>query len=92
MMLMFSQEFVAALRDVKEAVDDIYKEVSSMNEVCVDMKTRLQATKSETRHLIHQTNSLQNQRYIMIIEIIYTLFNCVKDSFKRAVIFLYFYY
>ncbi|XP_050693189.1 conserved oligomeric Golgi complex subunit 6-like [Eriocheir sinensis] len=56
-----SEEFVAALRDVKEAVDDIYKEVSSMNEVCVDMKTRLQATKSETRHLIHQTNSLQNQ-------------------------------
>lgn len=60
--MFFPQEFVAALRDVKEAVDDIYKEVSSMNEVCVDMKTRLQVTKSETRHLIHQTNSLQNQR------------------------------
>ncbi|KAG7156308.1 Conserved oligomeric Golgi complex subunit 6-like [Homarus americanus] len=56
-----SEEFVHALRDVKEAVDDIYTEVSSMNEVCVDMKHRLQATKSETRHLIHQTTSLQNQ-------------------------------
>lgn len=59
-----SQEFVVALRDVKEAVDDIYKEVSSMNEVCVDMKRRLQSTKSETRHLIHQTTSLQNQRSV----------------------------
>ncbi|KAK3855594.1 hypothetical protein Pcinc_038022 [Petrolisthes cinctipes] len=56
-----SEEFVCALRDVTEAVDDIYKEVSSMNEMCVDMKQRLQATKSETRHLIHQTTSLQNQ-------------------------------
>ncbi|XP_042874668.1 conserved oligomeric Golgi complex subunit 6-like isoform X2 [Penaeus japonicus] len=56
-----SEEFVTALREVKEAVDGIYTEVSSMNEVCVDMKRRLQATKSETRHLIHQTNSLQNQ-------------------------------
>ncbi|XP_045113296.1 conserved oligomeric Golgi complex subunit 6-like [Portunus trituberculatus] len=56
-----SEEFVTALRDVKKAVDDIHQEVSAMNEVCVDMKSRLQATKSETRHLIHQTTSLQNQ-------------------------------
>lgn len=49
---------------MKEAVDDIYKEVSSMNEMCVDMKQRLQATKSETRHLIHQTTTLQNQRSV----------------------------
>ncbi|XP_068217379.1 conserved oligomeric Golgi complex subunit 6 [Palaemon carinicauda] len=58
-----SEEFVSALREVKESVDAMYKEVSSMNEVCVDMKCRLQATKSETRHLIHQTNSLQNQSH-----------------------------
>lgn len=54
-----SEDFVFALRDVKEAVDNIYKDVSGMNEACIDMKRRLAATKSETSSLIAQTNSLQ---------------------------------
>ncbi|XP_069172483.1 conserved oligomeric Golgi complex subunit 6 [Procambarus clarkii] len=73
-----SEEFVHALRDVKEAVDDIYTEVSSMNEVCVDMKRRLQSTKSETRHLIHQTTSLQNQSNKLHME------EEVADAFVRT--------
>ncbi|KAK8744498.1 hypothetical protein OTU49_000837, partial [Cherax quadricarinatus] len=73
-----SEEFVLALRDVKEAVDEIYTEVSSMNEVCVDMKRRLQSTKSETRHLIHQTTSLQNQSNKLHME------EDVADAFVRT--------
>ncbi|XP_076031749.1 conserved oligomeric Golgi complex subunit 6 [Oratosquilla oratoria] len=63
-----NEDFVSALRDVKEAVDNIYHEVSLMNEACVDMKKRLQATKSETRHLIYQTNSLQAQSQKLTME------------------------
>lgn len=49
-----------------------------MNEVCVDMKRRLQSTKSETRHLIHQTTSLQNQSNKLHME------EDVADAFVRT--------
>ncbi|XP_063855989.1 conserved oligomeric Golgi complex subunit 6-like isoform X2 [Scylla paramamosain] len=72
------QEFVTALRDVKKAVDDIHREVSATNEVCVDVKSRLQATKSETRHLIHQTTSLQNRSNKLHIQ------ETVAEAFVRC--------
>ncbi|KAB7494587.1 Conserved oligomeric Golgi complex subunit 6 [Armadillidium nasatum] len=58
-----NEEFVNALRDVKIAVDGIYKEVNEMNKECSEMKKKLQMTKSETNHLIRQTNSLQVQSH-----------------------------
>nr|CAD7196740.1 unnamed protein product [Timema douglasi] len=54
-----SQDFLSSFREVKEALDSIYNDVSAMNNSVQNMTSRLQATKTQTRHLIEQTNKLQ---------------------------------
>lgn len=56
------QEFVAALRGVKEAVDAIYNDVKTINSQCSEMKAKLEAAKAETKHLTEQTVRLHKQR------------------------------
>nr|CAD7402819.1 unnamed protein product [Timema cristinae] len=51
--------FLSSFREVKEALDSIYNDVSAMNSSVQNMTSRLQATKTQTRHLIEQTNKLQ---------------------------------
>nr|CAD7429195.1 unnamed protein product [Timema monikensis] len=53
------QNFLSSFRGVKEALDSIYNDVSAMNNSVQNMTSRLQATKTQTRHLIEQTNKLQ---------------------------------
>jgi regulator of replication initiation timing len=50
---------------VKEALDAIYSDVSEMNNSVQNMISRLQATKTQTHHLIDQTTKLQAERYCM---------------------------
>nr|CAD7586319.1 unnamed protein product [Timema genevievae] len=52
-------DFLSSFRDVKEALDSIYNDVSAMNSSVQNMTSRLQATKTQTRHLIEQTTKLQ---------------------------------
>ncbi|KAJ4429443.1 hypothetical protein ANN_21612 [Periplaneta americana] len=54
-----SQDFLSAFREVKEALDAIYNDVSEMNNSVQNMTSRLQATKTQTHHLIDQTTKLQ---------------------------------
>ncbi|KAF2368463.1 Conserved oligomeric Golgi complex subunit 6 [Trinorchestia longiramus] len=60
-----NQEFVAALKEVKDAVDAIYDDVKTINSQCSEMKTKLQAAKAETRHLTEQTTKLHKQRSVL---------------------------
>ena len=56
---------MSAFREVKEALDDIYSDVCEMNSSVQNMTSRLQATKTQTHHLIEQTTKLQAERYFM---------------------------
>ena len=58
------QAFVDAMEDVKNVVDKLHAEVTEMSSECSEMKQKLQQTKSETKHLIMQTDSLQKHRYL----------------------------
>ncbi|GIY49433.1 conserved oligomeric Golgi complex subunit 6 [Caerostris extrusa] len=57
--LRVNEEFLESFRDVKEALDNLYSDVSAMNECCNDMMDRLQATKSQTHDLINETTKLK---------------------------------
>ena len=56
------QDFVSALKEVKDAVDAIYVDVKQINSSCSEMKAKLQAAKVETKHLTEQTARLHKQR------------------------------
>nr|CAD7459049.1 unnamed protein product [Timema tahoe] len=57
--IVINEDFLSSFRDVKEALDSIYNDVSAMNSSVQNMTSRLQATKTQTRHLIEQTTKLQ---------------------------------
>lgn len=57
------QDFLAAFRKVKNALDDIYVDVSDMNKAVEAMTSQLQATKAQTHQLIEHTTKLQAERY-----------------------------
>ncbi|XP_069686337.1 conserved oligomeric Golgi complex subunit 6 [Periplaneta americana] len=57
--LAINEDFLSAFREVKEALDAIYNDVSEMNNSVQNMTSRLQATKTQTHHLIDQTTKLQ---------------------------------
>ncbi|PNF41222.1 Conserved oligomeric Golgi complex subunit 6 [Cryptotermes secundus] len=59
--LAINEEFLSAFSEVKEALDAIYRDVSEMNSSVQNMTARLQATKTQTRHLIDQTTKLQGE-------------------------------
>nr|CAD7260559.1 unnamed protein product [Timema shepardi] len=57
--IVINEDFLSSFREVKEALDSIYNDVSAMNNSVQNMTSRLQTTKTQTRHLIEQTNKLQ---------------------------------
>ncbi|KAA0194265.1 hypothetical protein HAZT_HAZT008694 [Hyalella azteca] len=63
-----NQEFVAALKLVKDAVDAIYDDVKIINSQCTEMKAKLQAAKAETKHLTEQTAKLHKQRTTLAMQ------------------------
>jgi hypothetical protein len=69
MQTLLSQEFLSAFGDVKQALDAIYSDVCEMNSSVQNMAARLQATKTQTCHLIDQTTKLQGERYRIDIQI-----------------------
>jgi hypothetical protein len=54
-------DFLQSFEKVKNALEDVRKEVVAINQSCTDMKNQLDSTKSRTRDLIAQTASLQEQ-------------------------------
>lgn len=59
--LAINEDFLSAFREVKEALDGIYSDVCEMNNSVQNMTSRLQATKTQTHHLIEQTTKLQGE-------------------------------
>lgn len=60
------QDFLAAFRKVKNALDDIYVDVTDMNKAVETMTSQLQATKAQTHQLIEHTTKLQAERYYFV--------------------------
>lgn len=56
---------MSAFREVKNALDDVYNDIASMSETVTDMTKRLENTKAQTKSLIDQTNSYQEERYLI---------------------------
>ena len=59
--LEINAEFVTEFGHVNSALDDVWRQAKEMNEACVQMQAQLKATKTRTRDLIEQTNSIQSQ-------------------------------
>jgi peptidoglycan hydrolase CwlO-like protein len=57
-----SKDFLAELRKVKESLDGIQNDVSSMNNMVKEMKLSLNSTKTKTHNLIEQTTRLKSER------------------------------
>ncbi|XP_021917811.1 conserved oligomeric Golgi complex subunit 6 isoform X2 [Zootermopsis nevadensis] len=62
------KDFLSAFRDVKEVLDAIYSDVSEMNNSVQKMISRLQATKTQTHHLIDQTTKLQAESQTLSLQ------------------------
>ena len=60
--LEINQNFLAAFREVKEAFDDVYSNIANMSKCLQDMTSRLQNAKAQTKFLLEQTGSLQNDK------------------------------
>lgn len=60
--LAINEEFLAAFKEVKASLDDVYQDVLAMNTAVQSMTNRLQVTKAQTSQLIEQTSKLQNER------------------------------
>jgi len=61
--LTINEEFLAAFKQVKGSLDDVYQDVLAMNTAVQSMTNRLQATKAQTSQLLEQTTKLQNERF-----------------------------
>ncbi|XP_011344994.1 conserved oligomeric Golgi complex subunit 6 isoform X2 [Ooceraea biroi] len=59
--LTINEEFLAAFKQVKASLDDVYQDVLAMNTAVQSMTNRLQATKAQTSQLLEQTTKLQNE-------------------------------
>ncbi|XP_063226124.1 conserved oligomeric Golgi complex subunit 6 isoform X2 [Bacillus rossius redtenbacheri] len=57
--IVINEDFLSEFREVKDALDDIYNDVSAMNNSVQNMTSRLQSTKTQTQDLIEQTTKLQ---------------------------------
>ncbi|XP_054276393.1 conserved oligomeric Golgi complex subunit 6-like [Macrosteles quadrilineatus] len=57
--LSINEDFLSAFRKVKEALDNIYLDVTDMNKAVETMTAQLQATKAQTHQLIEHTTKLQ---------------------------------
>lgn len=55
------QNFLTALKQVKEAVDAIYSDISSMTSAVNEMQECLNSAQSQSHDLIQQTNNLQSE-------------------------------
>jgi len=67
--LTINEEFLAAFKQVKDSLDDVYQDVLAMNTAVQSMTNRLQATKAQTSQLLEQTTKLQNERFFILISI-----------------------
>ncbi|XP_017780068.1 PREDICTED: conserved oligomeric Golgi complex subunit 6 [Nicrophorus vespilloides] len=59
--LLINENFLSAFREVKESFDDVYNDVADMSKSIRDMTNRLQNARIQTKHLLDQTNSLNNE-------------------------------
>lgn len=66
--LAINEEFLAAFKEVKASLDDVYQDVLAMNTAVQSMTNRLQVTKAQTSQLIEQTTKLQNESQILSIQ------------------------
>jgi len=66
--LTINEEFLAAFKQVKGSLDDVYQDVLAMNTAVQSMTNRLQATKAQTSQLLEQTTKLQNERFRSYID------------------------
>lgn len=63
--LQVNEEFLSSFKEMKECLDSLYSDVSAMNDCCIDMISRLKATKSQTHDLINETTKLQAESQII---------------------------
>lgn len=57
-----NENFIAAFREVKEAFDDVYNDIATMNKSVQEMTNRLQNAKQQIKPLLEQTAALQDSR------------------------------
>lgn len=57
--LKVNEEFLSSFKEMKQSLDGLYDDVSAMNNCCIDMMSRLKATKAQTHDLINETTKLQ---------------------------------
>ncbi|OXU30760.1 hypothetical protein TSAR_013226 [Trichomalopsis sarcophagae] len=67
--LAINEEFIDAFKEVKSVLDNMHRDVAGMNECVQSMTNRLQTTKARTLQLIDQTTKLQNERFLLNLEI-----------------------
>ncbi|XP_011863125.1 PREDICTED: conserved oligomeric Golgi complex subunit 6 isoform X1 [Vollenhovia emeryi] len=66
--LAINEEFLAAFREVKATLDDVYQNVLAMNTAVQSMTDRLQVTKAQTSQLIEQTAKLQSESQALTMQ------------------------
>nr|XP_012220146.1 PREDICTED: conserved oligomeric Golgi complex subunit 6 [Linepithema humile] len=66
--LAINEEFLAAFKEVKASLDDVYQDVLAMNTAVQSMTNRLQVTKAQTSQLIEQTSKLQNESQVLSMQ------------------------
>lgn len=60
--LVLNEEFLDAFRNIKEQLDGVCNEISSMSECSDNMLSRLKQVKLQTNELISKTTKLQNEK------------------------------
>nr|CAG4651713.1 EOG090X03SX [Triops cancriformis] len=60
--LIIKQEVLAAFKNVKEALDAVENDAMSLDKTCKEMSARLQATKTQTHHLLDQMAEFQSEK------------------------------
>ncbi|XP_014482333.1 PREDICTED: conserved oligomeric Golgi complex subunit 6 isoform X2 [Dinoponera quadriceps] len=66
--LTINEEFLAAFKEVKASLDDVYQDVLAMNIAVQSMTNRLQVTKAQTSQLIEHTSKLQNENQTLSMQ------------------------
>ncbi|KAB0796642.1 hypothetical protein PPYR_10703 [Photinus pyralis] len=59
--LQINENFLSEFREVKESFDSIYNDIADMSKSLEDMTLRLQNAKRQTKHLLEQTSSYENE-------------------------------
>eukprot|EP00048_Salpingoeca_helianthica_P017716 m.238701 g.238701 ORF g.238701 m.238701 type:complete len:648 (+) comp21943_c0_seq1:104-2047(+) len=59
--LTVSEEFLTAFETVHKKLDAVHSDIQALSRGCADMNERLQAARADTRQLIQQTSSLQQE-------------------------------